>query len=169
MKFASYIFACAFITLFACKDNNNVNPTNVLPPETQTGQNTFGCIVNGRTWVPSAPFPLNDLTVDYYQGTFFVRATLKKDDRYHIILICSDSTVISGNYLLNNSLYKQAQFYDFNTRCTFKTNPNNLGYLEMTRVDTINGIFSGRFHFKIGIPGGCDTIRVKDGRFDLKR
>ena len=156
-----------FILILACKDKDSPNPVDDLPPETQTGQQTFGCIVNGRAWVPSVPFPLNRLTVDYYHGTIAIKARLKKDGRDQLIYLSRDSLVTNGNYFLYDGLYKQAQLYDFNSNCTFQTDSQNIGELEMTRVDTINMIFSGRFHFKIGV-AGCDTIRVTDGRFDLR-
>jgi hypothetical protein len=43
-------------TLFlSCSENNNLIPTvaeEVLPPITQTGENTFGCLVNGAVFIP---------------------------------------------------------------------------------------------------------------------
>ena len=138
-----------------------------MPPETQTGAQTFGCLVNGQAWVPSVPFPLNRLTCSYYQGIFSIRASLKKDGRNHVIFICRDSVITKGKFLLNNNLYKQAELYDFNSACSYQTDSRNIGQLEMTRVDTINGYFSGRFSFTIGV-AGCDTIRVTNGRFDVR-
>ena len=33
------------------------DPLALLPPETQTGQRTFGCLVNGQAWTPAGnPF-----------------------------------------------------------------------------------------------------------------
>jgi hypothetical protein len=157
-----------FILLLACKDKDSPNPVDDLPPETQTGAKTFGCLVNGRAWVPSAPFPLNSLTYSYYQGTFSIRATLKKDGRNQVISI-NKFNILKADifYLTTYNNNSDAQLHDFNTQCTFDTSIFNIGTLEMTRVDSINGIFSGRFHFKIGV-AGCDTIRVTDGRFDLR-
>ena len=157
-----------FILIHACKDKDSPNPADNLPPETQTGQQTFGCIVNGRAWVPSVPFPLIRLGVSYYHGGFSVIAKLKKGSIYQAISINKFNVIQPGTFTLttyNNS--SDAQLYDFNSGCSFDTNAQNIGILEMTRVDSINGIFSGRFHFKIGV-AGCDTIRVADGRFDLR-
>ena len=55
------LLAASFI-LYACK-KEKLEPTppfqpidyTVLPPETQTGANTFGCKVNGEVWVPRVP------------------------------------------------------------------------------------------------------------------
>ena len=36
----------------SCKKTNTPSPTDQLPPTTQTGANTFGCLVNGKVWIP---------------------------------------------------------------------------------------------------------------------
>ena len=37
----------------ACKkDKTNEDPEDQLPPATQTGTNTFGCLVNGKVYIP---------------------------------------------------------------------------------------------------------------------
>jgi hypothetical protein len=167
MKLISYIFACVFVILFACKDKENINPTDDLPPETQTGQQTFGCIVNEKAWVPSVTFPLIRLGVSYYQGFLGISAKLKTDSKYQTISIGKTNVIKPGVYTLSKIVRSELRLIDFNTQCTYDTDSLNIGVLEMTRVDTINMIFSGRFHFKIGV-AGCDTIRVTDGRFDLR-
>ena len=168
MKPAAYILLLLSFLYITCKDKESINPIDTLPPETQTGAQTFGCLVNGQAWVPSVPFPLNRLTVDYYQGGFSIRATLKKDGRNQTISINKFSVLKSDKYVLttyNNS--SDGQLFDYNTSCSYDTDSINIGLLEMTRVDTINGYFSGRFSFTIGV-AGCDTIRVTNGRFDVR-
>ena len=39
--------------------------------------------------------------------------------------------------------------------------------LEITRYDSVARVLSGRFHFT-GVDSDNDTVRVTDGRFDLK-
>jgi hypothetical protein len=72
----------------SCRKNKPNNPLEELPPETQTGANTFGCLVNGQVFKPggsglSGP----NLAAIYqylYSGSptgyvFAVNATDKKD------------------------------------------------------------------------------------------
>lgn len=42
------------LTLFSCNkdDNKSQNPIDQLPPATQTGANTAGCLVNGEAFLP---------------------------------------------------------------------------------------------------------------------
>lgn len=50
-----YIILTACLTMFigaGCKKNKPKTELEKLPPITQTGANTFGCLVNGRTWIP---------------------------------------------------------------------------------------------------------------------
>ena len=35
-----------------CKKTNTTDPIDQLPPATQIGANTFGCLVNGKVYVP---------------------------------------------------------------------------------------------------------------------
>jgi hypothetical protein len=117
--------------------------------------------------VPSVPFPLNKLTVDYYHGFLGISAKLKTDSKYQTISIGKINVIKPGLYSLSKIARSELRLIDYNTQCTYDTDSLNIGVLEMTRVDTVNAIFSGRFHFKIGV-AGCDTIRVTDGRFDLR-
>lgn len=40
------------LTSAKCRKDKNNNPIDQLPPETQTGANTFGCLVNGEVFKP---------------------------------------------------------------------------------------------------------------------
>lgn len=53
MKNLLFLFAMAF-TLSCCSKDDNKSP-NQLPPETQTGANTFGVTINGKVYVPRDP------------------------------------------------------------------------------------------------------------------
>ena len=45
----------ALLTLTQCSQckKNDPTPLAQLPPATQTGANTFGCLVNGQVWLPN--------------------------------------------------------------------------------------------------------------------
>ena len=50
------LLATSFILISSsCKKNKSDNPINQLPPETQTGANTFGCLVDGKVFLPKDP------------------------------------------------------------------------------------------------------------------
>jgi hypothetical protein len=53
MKNLLFLFATV-LTLSCCSkdDNKPTNPIDKLPPATQTGANTAGCLVNGKAFLP---------------------------------------------------------------------------------------------------------------------
>jgi hypothetical protein len=50
----SIIFIAFVLMASGCKKNNNSNnsPIDQLPPATQIGANTFGCLINGQAFTP---------------------------------------------------------------------------------------------------------------------
>ncbi|WP_210514209.1 hypothetical protein [Hymenobacter terricola] len=52
------------------------SPLDQLPPETQTGQHTFGCLVNGQAWTPAgSPFGGPLFTTQYFNQQLTVSAS----------------------------------------------------------------------------------------------
>ena len=53
MKYQSLLIIIATFLLLgsSCKKDKLVNEIDKLPPATQTGANTFGCLVNGKAWI----------------------------------------------------------------------------------------------------------------------
>jgi hypothetical protein len=45
--------AIVAITMAACNKDDNKAPIDQLPPATQTGENTVGCLVNGEAFLPN--------------------------------------------------------------------------------------------------------------------
>lgn len=60
------ILCFLFFTNIKCK-KNDVITVDQLPPATQTGAGTFGCLLNGVVWVPKSRFPCSSLstTIQY--------------------------------------------------------------------------------------------------------
>jgi len=57
-----FLFLALPLLLVSCKKND---PVSALPPETQTGANTFGCLVNGQPWTPQGNDGTSNYTVSY--------------------------------------------------------------------------------------------------------
>ena len=152
------------IVLSAC---NKIHVEPSLPAETQIGAKTFGCKVNGKVWVPRVTFPINGLTGGWYEGYVYIYAKRVKNNTNQYLYIGRENVTKPGTYLLNNSDTQQVNFTDFNNHCDYYTDSLNTGRLTITRLDTINGIISGRFDFKVK-QTGCPDIEVSEGRFDYK-
>jgi len=171
------LFAAALlIVLFAsCKKE-----VSDLPPETQTGANTFGARVNGEIWVPQGfgPFPAgNLLEVRRIAGNVFINARnfsrSPKETEFEFFL---KGVYGPGVYLLNTtSAYpSQGSSYGFYVKRNlsptnqFMTSAIHTGTVTITKLDTLNFILSGTFQFTAGDIFGSDPpITVSEGRFDI--
>lgn len=164
--------------LLGCKKNEPAaaRPEDQLPPATQTGANTFGCLLNGQPWTPQGYSGTSNYSVyydpNYRKGTLNV-ATYKyqpgdNNSRQDMILF-SDSIKAVGTYSLTIPNHQEALFYGSVGQCEFHQNGTHYrrGTLTITRLDLQAGIIAGTFAFTLYKPG-CDSVRVTNGRFDKK-
>ena len=183
MKPIIYILLLAITIGFSqcCKEkptSSNDNNIPGLPPATQSGANTFGCLVNGVAWVPQGFGGTNNLSIDYdpgfNNGIFSISAEsiVSQSNFSSIGLSIRDSLNFMNAplklNLSNNSLY--GVFYsDRNCFITFfDTTISRKGTLILTTYDKTKRVIAGTFDailFKIGC---TDTIRITKGRFDFK-
>ena len=183
--FVTALLTCSF---YSCKKHTSqpANPVDKLPALTQTGANTFGCLVNGQVVVIHQPF--GDLEPDYgcqYQliystvngYSFNVYGTNKQDGcHFKSVDIGLDSIQLEETtYSLNTSIvhYGRHGLVDISTACppspllTYITDSTISGQLTITHFDQQNQIVSGTFWFNAVESNRGDTVRVTDGRFDM--
>jgi len=134
-----------------------------LPPATQEGKNTFGCLVNGKAWVTETSI---DASAVYQLGILQIYATLndKTSDDSMSFFAFGDLSVEVLDLAQNPNAgvgftYKQEN-------CTYLENDTIKGILSITKLDETHLIISGTFEFTT-VASGCDTLKVTDGRFDL--
>ena len=163
------------LALAQCKKKADPDPVDQLPPATQTGANTFGCLVNGQAWTPKGSDGTSNYTVyydpSYRKGTINIAAyryNSSSSPREDIVLF-SDSLRTVGNYPLTVPNHQEALFSGTNAQCEFYQNGPQYrrGVLTITRLDLQAGIVSGTFAFTLYKPG-CDSVRVTQGRFDKR-
>lgn len=154
-----------------------------LPQATQTGQNTFGCLVNGKAWVAQNAdcFPYCDPSFKMYYDSEFggnirVQAIFKDSkrniDQYIGLGVDSTSSKISFTF---TEMREHMGFTYENNRMennckiikSLNTPSTAQGSLVLTKYDLQYGIISGTFEFTLYKPG-CDSIKVTHGRFDKK-
>lgn len=152
-----------------------------LPPETQTGANTFGAKVNGQFWIPQGfgSLPANDILEARMSGnTIIINARNFSDSptetEFEIRLAGVNST---GTYLLNSTVIHPSSDVSYAYYVKRKLTPENewltsaanTGVVNITKLDTVNWIVSGTFHFDMmNIYNTPDPVAVTEGRFDLK-
>ena len=160
-------------TLSCCnKDDDDQPKTELekLPPATQTGANTFGCLLDGKAFLPGN-FP--NSTNCFYQfvdgNYYFALAFSKRDSQNNIVgidLATNAKQIFQGEtyqlfeYLPNNAsgAYIYGLFENF-------TNNINSGELKITKLDEINHIVSGKFWFDVLDNNGV-VHQIREGRFD---
>jgi hypothetical protein len=155
-----------------------------LPEATQVGANTFGCLLNGKVWIPKGKSSLfrPNLNASYYpdnQGRFIVSAyQYNKDTDIEERIGLSIDTVLKGSGLrvylpeVGRNQQTQAIVFTYNDPKDryFISRDSGVycwGNINLTRIDRENAIFSGTFMFTLKATGS-DTIKITDGRFDIK-
>ncbi len=139
---------------------------DTLPDETQSGKNTFGCLINGKV------FTTTEMSGNFYGNNFTLR-TIKDGSgvQFYIENLTQD---VLGTYAITkvrNLLYTDG-------KCTRgEVNPPIKAFVTITKYergeDKANNlrwlIISGTFE-GILLPEGryTDTIKITQGRFDVK-
>ena len=159
--------------LAACKKNE----LNALPPATQEGRNTFGCLVNGKAWVPKKGGLFTDPPVEgaFYrvdrQLNLWVQATNTDGSRLDFWV---ENPLVTGEYSLQHTtgiyptvyLPRSYGLY-YQSGASYMTTSQYVGKVVITRTDTIRGIISGTFEFTGHSAKTGQTISITEGRFDV--
>jgi hypothetical protein len=172
----AWLLAMASSAIFPSCKKDKTQEEEQLPAITQTGANTFGCLINGKVYTPKG-FEQNkpnfNMIVDLgNNGNLDIR-TFRKDLGLDTRLTFSAFGISStGTYTTGTSMIFPSYVRDLNSgSCYFTSSNNNYksGVIIITKYDNINKIFSGQFEFDLYDPSiGCDTIKIRQGRFDKK-
>jgi len=152
------------------------NPNDQLPPITQTGANTFGCKVNGKVWIPAgkpSTFQSN-LFVLYdegYGGNLDIRTYRGDGNNGDYLSLNGFDIYGESTFMINNTnpeLLRQKISF-INSICSYNYDETfyRNGYITISKLDRQKGIISGTFECTMK-KEGCDTLKITEGRFDLK-
>ena len=157
------------------KENKNEDQ---LPPATQTGANTFGCLVNGKVYVPKGfngtgtPNPKTQFDIGV-NGQPYFNITVSR---------LSAGNVSEGNLFMSIGNLSTLGIYNYPADLNFlfgwniigdcgiiafDTTVKKWGLCEITKYDLNARIISGKFNLKYKTLS-CDTIFITNGRFDFK-
>ena len=170
-----------FLLLYnSCKKENK---TPVLPPETQEGKQTFGCLIDNKVFVNEGTYDFGSGNIQLFHNTIGInlRAYMvnSKQNIRQEILIVVKKTIKEGLYFFNASECNGYMIDEY-TGCNYETDTNKVvGTLEISKYDTVKKNLSGRFNFKAHkfyhtnangdtLKGTCDSIiTITQGRFDI--
>jgi hypothetical protein len=180
------------IILFAlasCSKDSSSTFNAQLPPETQTGANTFGVTINGKVYVPRDPTgtnvggatPKGMYLTGLYSNNYNYRELIIVDGASSVgfkmtIHIENLSTV--GVYPLKQSNFHDQidsvpfnniffKIYDYSIgNYAYYGSVEEQGVINVTRLS--NGILSGNFSGKfVRYDNPNEFIQITDGRFDI--
>ena len=150
--------------IISCSNDDNTpkNPIDQLPPETQTGANTFGFLVNGE---PINVTNTSAQTAIYQGGGIQFGAG-------GVYMVALDPFTINTPYGfkdigVSTSRAKYTKKISENTFCLYNYSDTYQGSVTFTKIDKINYIISGTFEYST-VTDDCEDIKITNGRFDLK-
>ena len=172
MKKITILVLLLLMIAISCKKKQDPEPD--LPPETQEGKNTFGCMLNGKLWRNTADQPGFPALYAQVQGGGWVDIYAwnrnGSDVSEYVSFVC-DSLNQEGIYNLKNIINKASANYvnvkqNIHVSTANTSLIQNEGVLTITKYDKIRKIIAGRFWFKVQKQGGI-LYDVSDGRFDI--
>jgi hypothetical protein len=173
LSFPFILLFIAFVFSQCKKEPVSPNTDDGLPPATQTGANIFACKVNGQNWISKTGssnlgggiindsffcIGSNPLTTNFLEA-FEVRVNNYSSSQY--VYTLSDTINQYAKFTTNNSCFEVTGGSGIGRGKSYN------GVLTLTKVDNTNKILSGNFWFNIKTDY-CDTIKVTNGRFDIR-
>jgi hypothetical protein len=176
MKYVPFIVIVSLLFMLqSCDLLDSISKKEELPPVTQEGKNTFGCYVNGKLWLPRGRAGLSgpldaSYDPDFAGGSFDIAThRLLSDTEESYLYLYMSGLTAEGTYDLADPNIGAATFMTLTPSCDYSRDPTTYrrGALSITNFDLSSQIVSGTFEFTLASTD-CDTIKVTDGRFDMK-
>jgi len=162
MKYTWLLLFTFPLLALQCEEETPLAPIDQLPPETRTGEYTFGCLVNGEAFVPEST---RDITAIYQGGLLQMGFDAQlRSGKEGIAINLKEQIILENSYILDTIWSKGIQY--IGSTCIYEYEDLVEGTVTITRFDDVNFIISGTFAFTTATKD-CDTIRVTDGRFDI--
>jgi hypothetical protein len=155
-------------TLTSCdKDDKPKTELEKLPPTTQTGARTFGCLLDGVAFVPTKSNCSS--FYQYVNGYYFsLQGNLYVNKEYILLGLSTDNLKIEEGktYILQDKIDGNASAAYLNGNDSFYTSSIEKGEMKISKLDLIKHIVSGTFWYDIKEGKGV-THKIREGRFDM--
>ena len=164
----------------ACRKNKAKDPLSQLPPETQLGKNTFGCLIDGQVFKPKGdPFGGPVIKAQYqmvnWKQGFGISASRSDGETGQSVGIGGSDIgrIRVGTYELNSGRIdgRLSGGYSFSRITTlgnfYNTDSIRRGQINIKFFDTVNQIVSGTFWFDAIDTATGKVVQIREGRFDL--
>ncbi len=153
-------------------DDHPINPVDQLPAATQTGENTFGCLLDGEVFLPSGGTNPLDCVYQFVDGGYyFALQGNRRNSNNNLVLIglaTRDFQIFENQlYILSENISPSVSgVYALGGMFSY-TSAIYTGELRITKLDEINQIVSGTFWFDVEDSNGV-VHEIREGRFDMQ-
>nr|WP_315174344.1 hypothetical protein [uncultured Flavobacterium sp.] len=156
-------------TLTSCDKDDDKPKTELekLPPATQTGARTFGCLLDGVAFVPTKSNCSS--FYQYVNGYYFSLQGNKYVNKELILLgLSTDNLKIEEGktYILLDKIDGNASAAYFDDIDNSRTSLMENGEMKITKLDLTKNIVSGTFWYDIKDGKGI-VHKIREGRFDM--
>ncbi|MFP9098785.1 hypothetical protein ACLI09_07015 [Flavobacterium sp. RHBU_24] len=150
-------------------DNKPADPVSQLPPATQTGEDTFGCLLDGMAFKPDNRPNATNCFYQFVDGDYYfvVGASNYHTNLKGITLRTERKQIFEGETynLFEYTEGNAVGSYTYNLTNNF-TSSTYTGELTITKLDFTNHIVSGTFWFDVMDENGV-VHQIREGRFDM--
>ncbi len=160
-------------TLSCCNndDDKPIAEIDKLPPATQTGANTFGCLLDGKAFLPGNFPNASNCFYQFVDGQFYFVVSAANDinDNLKVIRLRTEKKQIfeGETYDLFEWIDGNATGNYTNNNIELYTTHTHTGKLIITKLDEVNHIVSGTFWFDVQDNTGV-VHQIREGRFDMQ-
>jgi hypothetical protein len=157
------------LSLSCCDKDDDKPKTELekLPPATQTGARTFGCLLDGVAFVPTKSN--GSSFYQYVNGFYFSLQGNKYVNKELILLgLSTDNLKIEEGktYILQDKIDGNASAKYFDDNDESRTTSTEKGEMTITKLDFTKNIVSGTFFYDIKDSKGI-VHKITNGRFDM--
>lgn len=178
MKLIYFFTFCTAIFSVTSSCKKKISDIEKLPEITESGQSTFGYLIDGRYCIASSLRPEsveNPISIDIYDtNTKSLRIVARCNGDAYFTYIRLDSLSKYSTYIIddNNNPNIKVTIRDFTkVYCSnnghFYSFKKMTGVVRITKFDWNAKIIAGQFNFNIE-NFNCKSISVTEGRFDVK-
>lgn len=147
-----------------------------LPEASQTGAGTFGMKINGESWRGDGTITFGPASTAYYRSSdkgvqiqSIVTRQNGSQEKFNMV-VTNTNTIgkyVMGNFPSLKSIDSTRFWYNDNEEFAYKLRQGVQNSVEITRLDTLREIVSGKFSVSL-VNRNNDTLKLTEGRFDLR-
>ena len=152
------------LALSTCRDEDE------LPPITTEGKNTFGCVVNGKLWLPEQSLGQGATHAEIYKRPDTLAVNIYSSNQGQSIfmsIIDFPDLRVNETYYFTNEKCCGLQFLNFENSASCSYEVPQSGHIKLLKWDPDKNILAGTFEFKAYSDECEDTVVITEGRFDI--